>query len=642
MPRKVRMSSGYYTLPAQAVLHLEPDLPRLTVMETVSERLRTAAEEEGVALELVTGPARHPRLAMRASRSKRAPNAPEGYTLIVDATGVALYYREEGGLRAGTATLRQLLREFGRKLPRLVIEDFPDFRRRGVMLDISRGKVPNLRTLFELVDDLADFKINELQLYIEHTFAYRDFEPVWQGWGPLTGEEIIQLDARCRQLGIDLVPNQNSFGHLRSWLEYPPLKPLAEIPRPYEGADGTFLRYPATLAPNHRGTLPFIRGLYDELLPHFTSRRFNVGCDETWDLGLGQSKTICAKRGKGVVYLEFLKKIQREVAARGRRMMFWGDIILHHPELIGELPKDVIALHWGYEASHPFEEQARLFAKSQVPFYTCPGTSTWMTLIGRHDNGFENLRLAAAAGHKHGAIGYLNTDWGDGGHPQPLAVSYLPYLLGAAVSWCGETCEEKLLAPVLSRDIFRDATGEAAKAALRMGFAHQHFRYLSPNVTPFGIVIAAPRPETRELMCRDGLKLYARIAARNIEAAFEELGKQRTALARSKPATPRARILREELDLAARMAAESCQIMLWQQALAGGKLTQARQRATTGIRSLRKIKADFDAYWPLRNKGTTAKSTAFLDWRIADYQKDALPFPPETARVTKPKTYAAE
>ena len=31
-----------------------------------------------------------------------------------------------------------------------------------------------------------------------------------------------------------------------------------------------------------------------------------------------------------------------------------------------------------------------------------------------------------------GRMGYLNTDWGDGGHPQPLAVSYLPYLLGAA------------------------------------------------------------------------------------------------------------------------------------------------------------------------------------------------------------------
>ncbi|PYJ03045.1 MAG: hypothetical protein DME25_13735, partial [Verrucomicrobia bacterium] len=179
------------------------------------------------------------------------------------------------------ATLRQVLREYGRRLPRLTIRDFPDFGRRGVMLDISRGRVPNLQTLLGLVEHLADFKINEFQLYTEHTFAYRNYEPVWRDWGALTGEEILQLDARCRLLGIDLVPNQNSFGHLRYWLEYPPLTKLAEVSEPYEGEGGAFLRYPSTLAPNNRGTLRFLRELYDELLPHFASRRFNVGCDET-------------------------------------------------------------------------------------------------------------------------------------------------------------------------------------------------------------------------------------------------------------------------------------------------------------------------------------------------------------------------
>ena len=58
------------------------------------------------------------------------------------------------------------------------------------MLDVSRGRVPSLQTLLDLVDKLADFKINEFQLYMEHTFAYRNYEPVWRGWGALTGEEI--------------------------------------------------------------------------------------------------------------------------------------------------------------------------------------------------------------------------------------------------------------------------------------------------------------------------------------------------------------------------------------------------------------------------------------------------------------------
>jgi hexosaminidase len=62
-------------------------------------------------------------------------------------------------------------------LPCLKIRDWPDFARRGVMLDISRGRVPKLETLLELVGHLADFKINEFQLYTEHTFAYRRTHP---------------------------------------------------------------------------------------------------------------------------------------------------------------------------------------------------------------------------------------------------------------------------------------------------------------------------------------------------------------------------------------------------------------------------------------------------------------------------------
>ena len=589
-----------------------------------------------------TLPKQKPLTRIKIIRSVSAPSHSEGYALTISKSGIEISFREVGGLRAGVATLRQILREYGRRLPCLKIRDWPDFPRRGVMLDISRGRVPKLATLLELAEHLASFKINEFQLYTEHTFAYRRYKPVWKKWGALTAQEIRRLDARCRELGIDLVPNQNSFGHLRAFLEYPPLRKLAEITEPYVGSTGDFLRFPATLAPNNPGTIKFIRELYDELLPNFTSKFFNVGCDETWDLGRGQSKNLCERRGKGNVYVDFLKTIHREVKLRGRRMMFWGDIILNHPELIKKLPKDSIALNWGYEANHPFEKEAAIFAKSKLPFYVCPGTSTWMTLLGRHDNSFANLVAGAKAGLKHGAVGYLNTDWGDGGHPQPLAVSYAPFLIGAAVSWCGKTYDEKLLVPVLSRDVFQDRSQRVAKAAINMGFIHRKFGYLESNITPFGAVIAAPPPETRELFCRSGLKYYARIPERKIRAALTELEKQRAMANNAKPASRAGRLLQIELDLAARMAEESCHIMLWQQALAAGKKSQARKLARRGIRVLQQIEREFKACWPSRNKGTTEKCSPFLQWRINDYRKGRLHFPPEVARVTKTRTYAAE
>ena len=567
-----------------------------------------------------------PLAAIKVVRTNSAPHHPEGYALTISKTGVEISFREADGLRAALATLRQLLREYGRKLPCLKIRDWPDFARRGVMLDISRGRVPKLETLLDLAEKLADFKINELQLYTEHTFAYKKYKSVWQSWGALTAKEIQILDARCRELGIDLVPNQNSFGHLRYFLADPRLKKLGELSEPYEAETKDFLRRPTTLAPNHSGTIPFLRGLYDELLPNFSSKCFNIGGDETWDLGKGQSKKLCEMKGKHRVYLDFLKKLHNEVNGREKKMMFWGDIILKYPKLIRELPKNVIALNWGYETNHPFAKEAAQFAKAKIPFYVCPGTSTWQTLIGKHDNALANLRRAAKAGKKSGAMGFLNTDWGDGGHPQPLAVSWPLFAAGAALGWNSKNFDESKLIPVLSRDVFEDATSKIAEAGFKLGFAHQKLGVKALNETPLGTVIAAPKPAARELFCRNGLKWFAKIPQKKILAVLKAIQQQRTVLLRAKPNSDSGKILAGELDLAARMAEQSCQFMLWQQAVVAGKTSEAKRRSDSGLRDLLKLEKDFNAFWPLRNKATPKHCSPFLRWRMDDYRRGRWDF----------------
>ena len=243
------------------------------------------------------------------------------------------------------------------------------------MLDISRDKVPAMDTLFELIDLLASWKINQFQLYTEHTFAYRDHRVVWAEASPVTGEQILALDAYCRQRFVELVPNQNSFGHMHRWLKHDQYRHLAECPQDCE-TDPAHFDQPFSLSPADPGSLALVSGLYDELLPHFSSRQFNVGCDETFDLGLGRSKALVAEQGAGRVYLDFLLEIYQQVKARGYTMQFWGDIIRDYPELVGQLPRDTVALEWGYEADHKFDDFGAIFARSGIPFYVCPGTSS--------------------------------------------------------------------------------------------------------------------------------------------------------------------------------------------------------------------------------------------------------------------------
>jgi hypothetical protein len=374
----------------------------------------------------------------------------QSYRLSVSPEGVLAEAQDRAGLFYAAVTLAQLARLCGRAacgeaagtsflpaMPACVIRDWPDFAARGVMLDISRDKVPTMATLFELVERLAELKVNQFQLYTEHTFAYRDHEEVWRKACPMTPDEIRALDVWCRERCVELVPNQNSFGHLERWLTLPRYRALAELPQggaplPWGGVH----EKPTSLCPTDPSSVEFLAGLYDELLPNFTSRLFNVGCDETFDLrGEGRSRERVRQFGEGRVYLDFLKQVHGLVSERGRSMAFWGDIIINHPECVSEIPQGSIALEWGYEADHPFDAHGAQFASAGVPFYVCPGTSSWNSLAGRTHNMLKNVRSAAENGLKHGACGYLITDWGDWGHWQPLGVSMAGLTYGACLAW---------------------------------------------------------------------------------------------------------------------------------------------------------------------------------------------------------------
>src|SRR5262252_7472795 len=156
----------------------------------------------------------------------------EGYRLHVSAGRVVIEAADPAGVFYARATLEQLRRAAGPggTIPAVAIEDTPDLPERGVMLDISRDKVPTMLTLRRSIDELAALKINRLQLYMEHTFAYRDHPAVWASASPLTADEVDALDAFCRERFIELVPNQNSFGHMERWLRLPRYAPLAELP----------------------------------------------------------------------------------------------------------------------------------------------------------------------------------------------------------------------------------------------------------------------------------------------------------------------------------------------------------------------------------------------------------------------------
>ena len=466
-PRRIRRSGKPFTLRPVGVIRLVGPVNRLL---SAGEWLQEMAlVEANCRWNICAGEHGPDKDAVATIRLDRKVRHDQGYELVVSSDGIDIRARTPQGAFHAVAAVGQLLMQSRRCLPAVHIEDEPDLPARGVMLDISRDKVPTMATLYELVDLLALLKYNQLQLYTEHTFQYRQHPIVWKTASPMSGEDILRLQEYCRERFIEMVPNQNSFGHMERWLKHSPYRPLAECPDGFRHTPNGPKRAPTSLCPTDPGSMGLVRSMFNELLPHFTSDLFNVGCDETWEIGVGRSKALCERKGVGRVYLDFLMKIYKSVTRHNRTMMFWGDIVLKHPELIAELPRDLIALEWGYEVNHAFDERAGKFAEAGVPFYICPGTGTWNSIGGRTANMMGNLSNAGKQAMRHGAIGFLNTDWGDSGHWQYLPVSYGPIAYGAAACWCSRKLHVVDLAEALNLFVFRDAAGVMGDAALDLG-----------------------------------------------------------------------------------------------------------------------------------------------------------------------------
>ncbi|MFN8497602.1 MAG: beta-N-acetylhexosaminidase [Anaerolineae bacterium] len=346
-------------------------------------------------------------------------------------------------------------------LPALRIEDRPVLAYRGLMLDVSRGRVPRLDYLKRVAAFLAHYKINQFQLYVEHTFVLSRHADFAESIGALTAAEVRELDAFCRERHIELVPNLQSYGHHRSLLSLDQYRHLSETDWPW------------SLTPASEETYRLLDEWYAEMLPNFTSMQLNVDCDETIDHGLGQSAALAAERGKGRLYLDHILRLRELAAKHGRRIQVWADIINEYPELIPEIPDDVILLDWWYE-SQPTYPTIDAIARAGRRFMVCPGVSAWNTTFPRIDNALGNIRGYTRAGIAAGAVGMLNTEWGDYGHYQQPEASLYVYAFGAETAWTGGATEPAEFDRKVGPLLYGDLSGRVVAAIRRLGKAMLH------------------------------------------------------------------------------------------------------------------------------------------------------------------------
>lgn len=493
-PRQITAPGGVAPWPADNLfLPLDPDLQ--PVGSALARFCDTAAALTGGQWQPRGTPDSPTIIQHRLLHDDSLP--PEVYRLTLGSDGIRLASSGWRGAFYGLQTLTQIVRAHPEAYPYLEINDAPSRRNRGYLLDISRNKVPRRETLCALIDQLAGLKYNQLQLYIEHTFAFPGHAIVWGDASPLTAEDIRFLDTYAAERAIELVPNFNSFGHFERWLRHPEYFKYAECPYGWRRPDGHGMPWGSTLSPSPESR-ELLASLHREFLPLFQSRQCNIGGDEPWELGMGRSREACSELGKHEVYLDFLASIVAIAGEHKDRIQFWADIVLERPEIVARLDPRLIAMVWGYEADHPLEAQAAHFAEHDLPFYICPGTSTWNSLGTRLGNARPNIEAAGRAAELHDAEGLLLTDWGDNGHHQPAIVSLPALFLSAQAGWAPETVLDDLEAAVAIHG-FRADGDRLAPLLFRLGRIDRHFSFRPHNRMPLVAVLSAREQQLNDI-----------------------------------------------------------------------------------------------------------------------------------------------
>ena len=357
----------------------------------------------------------------------------EGYVLVAGSGGVIIGGSTAAGVFYGLQTLKQLVRGSATDayIPGVRIVDWPAMRWRGVSDDISRGPVPTLDYIKRQIRTLAAFKLNLHSFYMEHTFSSVDHPLIGPTGGSLTPDEIREILKYARSYHVEIVPEQQTFGHLHKALKLEKYNPLAETP------------YGDVLSPQQEGTYKLIADWYRELNELFPGKFFHIGEDETFELGEGQSREAARTRGVGAVYFEHLNRVRDLLKPYNRKLMFWGDIALNHPDLIGQVPKEMIVANWDYAPRDSYESRIKQFKDAGLEQWICPGVWGWNQIFPNVDSSSKNIINFVRDGQVAGSQGMLNTTWDDDGESL-FEMTWYGIVLGAAASWQQQAVDQKV------------------------------------------------------------------------------------------------------------------------------------------------------------------------------------------------------
>ena len=361
-------------------------------------------------------------------------NEDQAYMLTINGNAIRMEATTATGLFYATQSLKQLYRHAFLQskggditIPCMTITDWPNFKIRAWQDDISRGPIVSMDYLKRLIPQMAECKLNAFSLYTEHTFktqCHPDIAPT----DAFTAEEIKELEEFCKPYHIQIIGNQQCFGHFEEILCNPFYSDLADTKW--------------NLNPAKEETYKFLEDHLKEVARAYKSPYFNINCDETESLGQGNAKAYVDSIGAETVYYQHVNRVNRMLRPYRKRVMMWGDIADKHPEILENLDDDLFLIAWSYVARDDFDDFLKPYVNSGHKFFVAPGVSLSERVWPKHYEFKSNITNLCRDGYRNGALGVINTCWDDFGESLTNCALY-GLALGAEMSWNAVSAKER-------------------------------------------------------------------------------------------------------------------------------------------------------------------------------------------------------
>lgn len=365
----------------------------------------------------------------------------EAYTLEINENLITISSVDPKGIYYGVLTFIQLLENNYNLIPVCKIIDYPDMKIRGVSDDISRGQVSTLENFKRIIEFISEYKMNTYMPYIEDVIQFENFPNIGKDRGALSKTEIKELIKYAKDHFVEIVPIFQTLGHYENILSQKEFIQYAD----FTGA--------ASLDVTNPDTYKFLESMLKEIFELFPSKYFHIGADESYDVGLGNSRNLLADSDLATIHSNHYNKVYQICKKYNKQVMMYGDIILNYPQILDKIPKDITIVDWHYFPRFDYPS-TKIFSGAGFNYVVSPSVWNFNSAFPENFFAIPNIQTLIEDGINNNSIGMINSSWGDFGAETFREYNLYGYAWSAQCAWNIKTSDIQIFNKIFFKNFF--------------------------------------------------------------------------------------------------------------------------------------------------------------------------------------------